>query len=230
VSDDGLKPVERGRAFTQGIGRAALDDLLRGPSRVERGDGLWSAIPPGTQLLGLSIAGGVATVNLSSEFETGGESYTLVARLGQVVCTLTQFPTVKGVAFELDGEPVHVFSGEGFVLDHPVTCEDYDEVLPIIAVATPQSGQAVSSPVLVSGSANVFEATVQIEVLDASGREIARTFTTATCGTGCRGDFSKRVAFEVDRRQPGTIVVHDEDAAGTGTPPHVVRIPVMLVP
>jgi hypothetical protein len=59
---------------------------------------------------------------------------------------------------------------------------------------------------------------------------LADTFTTATCGTGCRGAFRARVAFEVDREQMGTIVVHDDDAAGTGTYPHEVRIPVRLVP
>jgi hypothetical protein len=34
----------------------------------------------------------------------------------------------------------------------------------------------------------------------------------------------------VSREQRGTIVVHDDDAAGTGTPPHVARVPVVLVP
>jgi hypothetical protein len=38
------------------------------------------------------------------------------------------------------------------------------------------------------------------------------------------------VKFEVASEQPGTIVVHDDDAAGTGKPPHEVRIPVTLSP
>jgi hypothetical protein len=38
------------------------------------------------------------------------------------------------------------------------------------------------------------------------------------------------VNYKVDHEQPGTIVVHDDDAAGTGTPPHQVRIPVVLTP
>jgi hypothetical protein len=71
---------------------------------------------------------------------------------------------------------------------------------------------------------------VTIEILDSRGHRIARTFTTATCGTGCRGDYSVSLPFEVAREQRGTIVVHDDDAAGTGTPPHSVRIPVTLLP
>jgi hypothetical protein len=59
---------------------------------------------------------------------------------------------------------------------------------------------------------------------------LVETFTTATCGTGCRGTFRTRVAYDVDEEQTGTIVVHDDDAAGTGTFPHEVRIPVRLMP
>jgi hypothetical protein len=57
---------------------------------------------------------------------------------------------------------------------------------------------------------------------------VGNAFTTATCGTGCRGTFSVTVSYEVRSAQPGEIVVHDDDAAGTGHPPHEVRIPVVL--
>jgi hypothetical protein len=82
----------------------------------------------------------------------------------------------------------------------------------------------------VSGSANVFEANVTVKVLDENGNVVGHGFTTATCGTGCRGTYSVPVTFKVSREQPGTIVVSDDDAAGTGTPPHQVRVPVVLVP
>jgi spore germination protein GerM len=211
---------------TPRLGTAALEILLRGPQEP----GIDTAIPAGTRLLGLSIDGGVAYVNLSSEFESGGGSLSMTVRLAQVVYTLTQFPTVEGVRFELDGRPVDVFSGEGIVLDHPVSRADYEQLMPVIVVESPKRGERVSSPVTVSGNANVFEANVTVVILDAAGNELARTFTTATCGTGCRGDFSVAVPFEVDEAQAGTILVHDDDAAGTGTPPHQVRIPVVLAP
>jgi hypothetical protein len=211
---------------TPRLGAAALEVLLRGPQEP----GIGTAIPEGTRLLGLSIDDGVAYVDLSSEFESGGGSLSMTIRLAQVVYTLTQFPTVEGVRFELDGRPVDVFSGEGIVLDHPVSRADYEQLMPVIVVESPARGERVSSPVTVSGNANVFEANVTVVILDAAGNELARTFTTATCGTGCRGDFSVAVPFEVDEAQAGTILVHDDDAAGTGTPPHQVRIPVVLAP
>ena len=178
----------------------------------------------------IAIDRGVATVDLTSEYQSGGGSDSMQARLGQVVYTLTQFPTVRSVRFHLDGEPVNVFSGEGIVLDHPVGRTDYADLLPAIVVEKPAEGDHVSSGAVVSGTANVFEANVGVEVLDEKGRELAKTFTTASCGTGCVGTFSVPVRFHVSREQKGTIVVHDDDAAGTGTPPHVVRVPVVLVP
>ena len=51
----------------------------------------------------------------------------------------------------------------------------------------------VNSPVTITGSADVFEATVNIRVLDANGEVIAESFAMATCGTGCRGDFSTQI-------------------------------------
>jgi hypothetical protein len=212
------------------VATAAMRALLAGPTPAELESGLGTAIPAGTRLLGIAIKKGVATVDLTSDYQSGGGSLSMQARLGQVVYTLTQFPTVRRVRFHLDGEPVNVFSGEGIVLDHPVGRKDYEDLLPVIAVESPVEGARVTSPLSVSGSANVFEANVTVKVLDENEHVLGKTFTTATCGTGCRGTYSVPVGFDVDREQRGTIVVSDDDAAGTGTPPHIVRVPVVLVP
>ena len=189
-----------------------------------------SQIPAGTQFLGLTVADGIATVDLTSEFESGGGSASMNMRIAQVVYTLTQFPTVKGVLFELDGQRVDVLGGEGVIVDQPVTRKDYRDLVPAILVVTPQIGSRVANPVLVEGTANVFEANVSVEVVDENGNVVGKTFTTATCGTGCRGTFSVRVPYEITSATRGLIIVHDDDAAGTGTPPHEVRIPVVLTP
>jgi hypothetical protein len=97
-----------------------------------------------------------------------------------------------------------------------------------ITVGSPSEGELISSPVTVSGTANVFEGTVSIRVLDARGKVIVSDFTTATCGTGCRGDYSKRVAFYSIREQQGTIEVF-ETSAKNGKPTNVVSIPVTLM-
>ena len=230
ANDEGLFVTYRTADATPRVGTAALLSLLEGPNDFERGYGLTTAVPEGTQLLGLSIEDGVAHVDLTSEFESGGGTRSLQTRLAQVVYTLTQFPTVKRVLFSLDGEPVEVIRGEGVVVDRPVGRNDFTDVLPAILVEGPALGETVTNPVEIFGSANVFEANVSVEILDADGKEIARTFVTATCGSGCRGTFVLSVPYDVNEEQDGTIVVHDDDAAGAGRPPHEVRIPVTLTP
>ena len=99
---------------------------------------------------------------------------------------------------------------------------------PAIVVTSPRPGDEVSSPLTIRGNADVFEATVSISILDGDGNEIVRTFTTATCGTGCRGTFSKAVRFDVTETQSGIVRVY-ESSAEDGTPINVVDIPVTLV-
>jgi hypothetical protein len=226
--DESLFMVKRSAASTPRIGTAALESLLAGPGPREQAAAVGSQIPAGTQLLGLSVEDAVATVDLTSEFESGGGSASMNMRIAQIVYTLTQFPTVKGVLFELDGQRVDVLGGEGVVVDQPVTRKDYRSLVPAILVVDPQIGERVANPVVVQGTANVFEANVTVEIVDANGSVVGSTFTTATCGTGCRGTFSVEVPYEVPSATHGLIVVHDDDAAGTGTPPHEVRIPVVL--
>ena len=212
---------------TPRVATAAVAALVAGPSAPERTAGVVTSIPEGTELLGLSIAGGIATVNLSRTYEAGGGSLSMFSRLAQLTYTLTQFPTVRGVDLELDGKAVRVFSGEGIILDRPMTRDSYRDRLPAILVESPQIGEQVSSPIRVSGTADVFEATVTISILDAQGREIVRASTQATCGTGCRGTYSKAVRYTVGQTQSGTVRVY-EISAKNGKPIKVVEIPVVL--
>src|SRR5205823_236165 len=171
-------------------GRAALTALLEGPSSSERKAGIGTTIPSSTTLRGLTIQDGVATVDLSGAYDDGGGSASERMRLAQVVYTITQFPTVQGVNFRMDGKAVTAFSGEGIVLDQPQTRGDYEDLLPAIVVDSPRVGAAVSSPVTITGTADVFEATVSFQILDENGHVLTQGATTATCGTGCRGDYT----------------------------------------
>ena len=142
--------------------------------------------------------------------------------------TLTEFDTVRDVGFMLDGEPVDVFSGEGIVLEEPVGRKEYEELMPPIVVFMPIFGGEVSSPVEVTGTANVFEANVTARILDQNGKKLVSRFTTATCGTGCRGTFTIELPYQVAVDQPGTLVLQDDDADGDGKPSFETRIPVTL--
>jgi immunoglobulin-like protein involved in spore germination/sporulation and spore germination protein len=224
-----LFPSRRTKPFEPSVGRLALTAMLQGPNGPERNAGLATAVPDRTVLRGLTIRDSVATVDLSADFGSPGTATSEKLRVTQVVFTLTQFPTVRSVLVRVDGQTVTAFGSSRFPLDRPLKRRSFESLLPAIVVTAPAIGAAVSSPVVVKGTANVFEATVSLRILDARGREIVKSFTTATCGTGCRGDYSKAIRFSVSEGQPGTIVVF-EASAQDGRPINVVRIPVTLLP
>jgi Immunoglobulin-like domain of bacterial spore germination/Sporulation and spore germination len=219
--------TERVVPATVSVGRAALDRLLGGPSAAEYAAGLRSQVPAATELRGLSIASGTATVDLSSSFGSAASPSATRLRIAQVVYTLAQFPTVKGVRFEINGQEVTMIGA--VPVPGAQTPAMYNSYLPAITVQSPVIGQHVTSPVTVSGTADVFEATVSVRILDSAGNEIARTFTTATCGTGCRGDYSVAVHYAVPREEPGTLEVF-ETSMENGQPIHLQLIPLTLTP
>jgi germination protein M len=225
----GLVPLLREVPKATARATAAINALLAGPTAAEQGDDVTSAIPDGSKLLGLTIKNSIATIDLSSEFESGGGSASSSNRLGQVVYTLTQFSTVHTVVFQIDGRTVSVFGSEGISLDGPVGRADYVDLLPAIFVDRPAYGAAIGNPARVAGSANVFEATFRITILDGAGRTIADQQAMATCGSGCRGTFDVTVSYDVPKAQWGTLRVWD-GSAKDGSPQDVREYPVWLTP
>jgi hypothetical protein len=103
-----------------------------------------------------------------------------------------------------------------------------------IVVESPEPGASVSSPVTISGTASVFEGTLQLRILDADGEEIASAFSTASAGAPERGDFSEDVEFTVDEAQDGVIEVFEQNVASPEESPErelfTVEVPVQLEP
>lgn len=230
VGSAGLVALLREVPKTPAVGTAAMNELLAGPDTDDTGErAVTSAIPVGSRLLGLTIEDGIASVDLSSEFESGGGSASIFTRLGQVVFTLTQFPTVQSVLFEIEGRPVTVFSSEGILLDGPVGRDDYEDLLPAIFVDRPAYGASLDNPARITGSANVFEASFIITLLDGDGATIAETPAMATCGTGCRGTFDVTLPYSVPEAGWGTLLVW-AGSAKDGSPEWVREYPVWLVP
>ena len=214
TGNEGLVPVLREVPKTQAVATAAMTALLQGPNDAEMAGrpAMFTAIPDGTKLLGISIKNGIATVNLSREYESGGGSASIFGRLAQVTFTLTQFSSVTSVLFELDGNPVSLFSGEGVILDHAVGRADYHDQVPAIFVDRPAWGAAIGNPARVAGLANVFEAQFLVQLLDGAGTVIAEMPVMASCGTGCWGTFQADVPYAVAKAQYGTLRVFDLSA------------------
>lgn len=127
--------VSRTLPYSEAVATAAVEALIDGPTDEELATwpALSSSIPDGTRLLGLTVADGIAKIDLSKEFESGGGSFSVTSRLAQVVYTLDQFPTIDAIEFYIEGTKVTTFSSEGLELDGPQRFDDFDQLLPVDA-------------------------------------------------------------------------------------------------
>jgi germination protein M len=225
--DEKMAAATRVMPKTSQTGAAAMAALLEGPTDEEKAAGMVTCVPEGTTFLGLDIKSGVATVNLSQEYSSGGGSLSMFTRLAQVVFTLTQFPTVDGVRFKLDGKLIDTLGGEGIIIDEPLDRADYEDMSPAILVESPTVGATVGSPLRITGTANVFEAVFQINITNWDGLIIAEKTVMASSGTGTRGTFDITVPFTVDKAGIGSLIVF-ADSPKDGSQIDVVEIPLHL--
>jgi hypothetical protein len=144
-----------------------------------------------------------------------------------VVFTLTQFPSVDGVRFKLDGELIDILGGEGFIVDKPLSRDDYEDMSPAILVESPTVGMEVSSPMRITGTANVFEAVFQINIVDWDGLIVAEEMVMASSGSGVRGTFDVKIPFEVSQPGLGALIVFSESPED-GSQINVVEIPLRV--
>ena len=194
-----LVPVRATVAETPAIASAAIQKLLEEPP-----SGLRTAIPPGTTLESIAVSGGRATVRFSTDRLTHSAE-------GQIVYTLTQFPTVSSV----DGGPFRT----------PAARSDYADLTPeaAIFVAEPLRDSSVASPIHARGTADVFEGTLAVDVW--SGGKRLRTQTIqASSGTGTRGTWSARIEAPAG---PGKLVFY-EPSAENGAPLHATTVEVTV--
>lgn len=191
LRDGKVAPVRREVITSVRVAGAALTQLLMGPTAEERADGLETAIPAGTQQESTSIGNGIAKVDFS-------RLVTNRAAQAQFVYTLTEFPTVRRVAFNGG-------SARGR--------RAYENETPAILVESPLPGETVEPGFEASGTANTFEATFQYELREDSNKILSKDFVTATSGSGTRGTFTFRVPYEIASPTSGRLVVFELSAA-----------------
>jgi len=85
----------------------------------------------------------------------------------------------------------------------------------------------VTSPVLISGDASVFEAALQWRIADTAGRVIVEGSTTASLGAPGRGTYSVSATYTVPTGTVAFIEVFSRSAKD-GNIDEIVRIPVTL--
>ncbi|HZO97086.1 MAG TPA: GerMN domain-containing protein [Gaiellaceae bacterium] len=195
------------------VATEALGALLAGPP-----PGYSTALPAGTRLAELKIAGGVAVARFSAELGEPTRS-----AQAQIVATLTQFPDVQGVELQEEGRAtgLPLEDGAGNALGRPARAADYADLTAqaAIFVREPARDSTVSSPVHASGTADVFEGTFAVDVWSA-GRKLRTQTIVASSGTGTRGTWSATIELPPG---PAKLVFYDPSAA-TGKPLHVTTV------
>ena len=185
LQDGKVWPEARGITTDQAIATNTIHQLFEGTDTE-----LTTAIPPETRLGGLTVDGGVASIQLEPPL-------TDRKAMAQVAYTLLQFPTVRRVSFN---------GGR------PLAAGAFEAQTPAILVQDPLSGETVEPGFEASGTANTFEATFQYELLDENGGVLAKDFVTATSGNGTRGTFRFTVSYAASGPQPGRLVVFEISA------------------
>lgn len=99
---------------------------------------------------------------------------------------------------------------------------------PRMAIEVPRAGGVVSNPVLVSGLAATFEATVQLRVRDASGAVLGEAVTTAAEAFTLT-PFAAELAYDVETARLGCVEAF-ETSAMDGSEINLVQTPVLLTP
>ena len=182
---------------------------------VRRGDTLWRiARQYGVTVNAIVAANGLADPNRiyagqrlfipTSDIPTcgyqwytvrrGDTLYALSRRFGVPVWTLAR---ANGLA-----NPNLIFVGQRLVITGTG-----------ITIETPAAGSIISSPVHVSGRGSAFENTLVVEVRDASGTVLARTYAMISAEVGQVGPYAVDVTFTPPATSgPGRIYVYCEDA------------------
>jgi hypothetical protein len=128
------KPVEVERSGK--TIREAVSHLLAGPTVMERGRGLHSALPRETPLLSVTVSRRIVTVDLGARFALGAGAQSLNDRVGQLVRTVRGVPGVLAVRVLVEGGvPVGLFPG--YDLRRPVTAA----IEPVVHTPTPRDYQ-----------------------------------------------------------------------------------------
>lgn len=150
--------------------------------------GFYNTVPAGIEFLGVDRENETLLVEVNEAFRSGaGGLLADMTMLNQLVYTATYLNDAERVVFLIEGEPIVDFGSDGLDISDGVTRETFLDSLNLVLVTHPiYIGDGLPQ---VEGLANVFEATVSLEIVDPSGQVVYQDFTTATCGTGCWGEY-----------------------------------------
>jgi spore germination protein GerM len=113
----GLQAIERQLPTGENVARAALEALIQGPTGPERANNVQYALDRRTRILGFSLDGGTASIELDPEGldRVHGRPFSELA-FWSVVFTVTEAPGVERVVLVRGGAPLAVLGDPPFTL------------------------------------------------------------------------------------------------------------------
>lgn len=201
-----------------------LEALFEGPTPVAKAANYTTAIPAGAKVLGVEVDGDTATVDVSTEFGSGGGSTSMQLRVAQVVFTLTRDPGVKQVVFTMNGKPIDALGGEGLSLSEPQTRSDWEKASPAILIEVPVLGDTVSSPVHVEGTAFVPSGLFSVSFTGTDGLTVATDKVKVEGSGTARASFDSTLSLDPGS---GSLVPWYVSAEG-GKLAYPMRVPVVV--
>jgi hypothetical protein len=186
--------------------------------------GYATSVPEQVDVVDVTLDEHQITVDMNDAFLDGAggllADYTM---LNQLIYTASHFGEIELVQFTVNGEPVEQFGSEGLDISDPLGLDDFLDQVNSVLVTSPVNGEG-DDALMVSGVANVFEATVSLEVVDSDGNVVHEDFTTASCGTGCWGAYSFIIDYPFTGEETIRVFWHSPE---DGSPSDVVTIPVL---
>lgn len=231
---DGLiAPVARLVPPGQDPATVAVTELLRGPSadEVAGTPPMWQVVD-GAELVGVTVADGVATVDISEEFDSPTGTSGELMRLSALTYTLTDLPEVDEVVLLIDGKRLQYFGGHGWDITPSLTRTTFMEnqgAFGSIAILDPAWWLPVANPVVVSGYAEGYEGKVMFGLYDNDGLELVVGEAEVVPTGWDLGVFDISIPYSVEFEQLGAVMVWD-GSAGTGSQANLIEHSIWLTP
>ena len=192
---------------------------------------IWmNAVPEGVEALEVRRADGTDNaliIEMNEAFLDGAggllADYTM---LNQLIYTATTLEGIEEVHFIVDNQPIVAFGSEGLGLESSVNRQTFQENLALIYLTEPIVADG-DGTLEVVGISNTYEASMALRVLDGDGEIVHEEFTTATCGSGCWGDYQ----FSLDESLVDTdsVIQIFEYSAEDGDPQNIISVPVTMI-
>ncbi|MCX8123110.1 MAG: GerMN domain-containing protein [Spirochaetes bacterium] len=114
-----LRPVTRNVDSRIPV-KAALEELIKGPTKDEEKKGYVTAIPPTLKVIDVSIINNIAFINFNRAIEEGAAGNIMLNRLDQIIYTVTQFDAVDGIHILVNGQRKRFLGPDGISIAGPL--------------------------------------------------------------------------------------------------------------